>query len=114
MATYNAAKYLQEQLDSFLYQSRQPDELMVCDDGSTDGTLEVLETLRRQAPFAVHVYRNETSLGCTKHFERAMSFCAGDIIVLSDQDDVWFFNKIDTMVATLVARQEIMLLITAT
>ncbi len=110
MATYNGAKYLQDQLDSFLYQSRQPDELVVCDDGSTDGTLEVLETFCRQAPFAVHVYRNETNLGCTKNFEKAMSLCTGEILFLSDQDDVWFCNKIDIMAATLVTRPEIMLL----
>ena len=110
MATYNGAKYLQDQLDSFFYQTRQPDELVVCDDGSTDDTLEILEAFGRQAPFAVHVYRNETNLGCTKNFEKAMSLCTGEIIFLSDQDDVWFCNKIDTMATTLATRQEIMVL----
>ena len=51
MATYNGAKYLQEQLDSFLHQTRLPDELVVCDDGSTDATLEILKAFRQQAPF---------------------------------------------------------------
>ncbi len=110
MATYNGARYLQDQLDSFLYQTRQPDELVVCDDGSTDATLDILKAFREQAPFAVHIYRNETNLGYTKNFEKVMSLCAGDIIFLSDQDDVWFCNKIATMAATLVTRQEIMIL----
>lgn len=94
MATYNGAKYLQEQLDSFLYQTRQPDELVVCDDGSTDATLDILEDFRQQAPFAVRVYRNEVNLGYIKNFEKALSLCTGDIIFLSDQDDVWLCKKI--------------------
>lgn len=97
MATYNGAKYLQEQLDSFLYQTRQPDELVVCDDGSTDATLEILEAFRQQAPFAVHIHRNETNLGYIKNFEKALSLCTGDIIFLSDQDDVWFNSKIEVI-----------------
>lgn len=94
MATYNGANYLQDQLDSFLYQTRPPDELVVCDDGSTDETLSLLETFRAQAPFAVHIHRNEARLGYAKNFERALSLCTGDIIFLSDQDDVWFCRKI--------------------
>ena len=95
MTTYNGAKYLREQLNSFLYQTLQPDELVVCDDGSTDATLEILEDFRQQAPFAVRVYRNEANLGYIKNFEKAMALCAGDVIFLSDQDDVWFDSKID-------------------
>ena len=110
MATYNGAKYLQDQFDSFLYQTRQPDELVVCDDGSTDGTLAILETFREQAPFSVHICRNETTLGYTKNFEKAMSLCTGEIIFLSDQDDVWFCNKIEVMAATLATRQDIFVL----
>ena len=49
MATYNGAEYLQEQLDSFVSQTRLPDELVVCDDGSSDATLEVLQRFRQQA-----------------------------------------------------------------
>lgn len=97
MATYNGAKYLQAQLDSILCQTQQPDELVVCDDGSTDATLELLEAFRHQAPFAVHIYRNEANLGYIKNFERALSLCTGDIIFLSDQDDVWLNSKIETI-----------------
>ena len=110
MTTYNGAKYLQEQLDSFLYQTRQPDELVVCDDGSTDGTLEILEDFRRQAPFAVRVYRNQTNLGYTKNFEKALKLCTGEIIFLSDQDDVWFCHKVETMAEILAIRPEIFVL----
>lgn len=94
MATYNGARYLQEQLESFLYQTRMPDELIVCDDGSDDCTPEILESFKRHAPFETRVYFNETNLGYARNFEQALSLAQGDVILLSDQDDVWFCNKV--------------------
>ena len=110
MATYNGAKYLQEQLGSFLHQTQLPDELVVCDDRSSDATLEILEAFSQHAPFAVHICRNETNLGYSKNFEKALSLCVGDIIFLSDQDDVWFSDKIEEMVVTLKMRQDVFVL----
>lgn len=98
MATYNGAKYLQEQLDSFLAQTRQPDELVVCDDGSRDDTLDILERFQQQAPFEVLVYKNELNLGYKKNFEKALTLCSGDMIFLSDQDDVWHKIKIERII----------------
>ena len=57
LATYNGAEYLADQLDSFLRQDRPPDELIACDDASSDGTVRLLEAFAPSAPFAVHVYR---------------------------------------------------------
>ena len=94
MATYNGASHLQEQLDSFLGQSRLPDELVVCDDGSIDATLDILERLRVKAPFEVKIYRNEVNLGFTKNFEKALSKCSGDLLFLADQDDIWYADKL--------------------
>lgn len=95
MCTYNGAQYLQEQLDSIAGQSRLPDELVVCDDGSTDVTLEILEDFQKGASFPVKIYRNETNLGPIKNFEKAIMLCSGDIIALSDQDDVWMPQKLE-------------------
>lgn len=111
MATYNGAQYLQEQLESFLCQSRLPDELIVCDDGSTDATLEILEAFRNRAPFAVHIHRNATNLGYTGNFEQALTLCTGDIVFLSDQDDVWLPTKLEDFAERLSADQEVQLLI---
>lgn len=97
MATYNGAEYLREQLESFLSQTRQPDELIVCDDGSGDGTLDILERFRQSAPFAVQIHRNETRLGFTKNFEKALLKCSGDLVFLSDQDDAWFASKVEVV-----------------
>ena len=94
MATYNGAKYLQEQLDSFADQTRLPDELVVCDDYSTDETIEILRQFAEVAPFEVKVFLNERNLGYAQNFGRALALCTGDLIFLSDQDDVWFPEKL--------------------
>lgn len=94
MATYNGATSLQRQLDSFILQTRQPDELVVCDDGSSDDTLSILEHFRETAPFTVRIYRNGRNVGFTRNFEQALNKCTGDLVFLSDQDDIWFPQKI--------------------
>lgn len=94
LATYNGADYLSEQLGSFLTQTVSPTELVVCDDGSTDRTLEILDGFARAAPFQVLVHRNERRLGYGHNFAKALGLCRGDIIFLSDQDDVWYPEKI--------------------
>jgi glycosyltransferase involved in cell wall biosynthesis len=94
MCTYNGEKFLQEQLDSFLRQTRLPDELVVCDDASQDGTGTILKNFADQAPFIVRLFKNEENLGYAKNFEKAVSICQGDIIAFSDQDDIWLPNKL--------------------
>lgn len=97
LATYNGARYLQEQLDSLTAQSRLPDEIVVSDDASSDGTMGILEAFRAAAPFEVKIHRNGANLGYSPNFEIALSRCTGDIIFMSDQDDVWFPEKIETV-----------------
>ncbi|HST23189.1 MAG TPA: glycosyltransferase family 2 protein [Blastocatellia bacterium] len=99
MCTYNGAKYLQEQLESISTQTRMPDELILCDDGSTDGTLEIAEKFAARCAFPMRIYVNETNLGSTKNFEKAIERCAGDIIALSDQDDIWHAKKLERIEA---------------
>lgn len=94
MATYNGAKYLQEQLDSFAIQTRLPDELIVCDDGSEDETIAIVQEFSQRAPFAVRLIKNPKNLGYIKNFEKTLSLCTGDLIFFSDQDDVWFPEKV--------------------
>jgi glycosyltransferase involved in cell wall biosynthesis len=97
MATYNGGKYIQEQLDSFSRQLRMPDELVVCDDGSTDDTLKIIECFSKTVSYPVRVYRNEVNLGYAGNFDRAVGLCSGDLIFLSDQDDVWMPEKTETI-----------------
>lgn len=97
MATYNGRRYLREQLDSFLVQTRLPDQLVITDDCSTDGTLEIVERYARSAPFEVRWERNEKKLGYTGNFNKALMKTTGDLVFLSDQDDVWFPEKLERM-----------------
>ena len=94
MCTYNGARHLREQLDSIAAQLRPPDELVICDDGSTDATRATIIDFAASTSFPVHFHTNEQNLGSTKNFERAISLCTGDLIALSDQDDVWLPGKL--------------------
>ncbi len=94
MCTYNGARYLREQLQSIAAQTRPPDELVICDDQSADATREIISHFAASASFPVHLHANDQNLGSTKNFERAIGLCAGDIIALADQDDVWLPEKL--------------------
>jgi hypothetical protein len=105
MCTYQGERFLPEQLDSIAGQTRLPDEMVVCDDGSTDGTVGLLESFAADAGFPVKVIRNERNLGSTKNFEQAIGAVSGDVIALSDQDDVWHAGKLATIEEALEADQ---------
>jgi glycosyltransferase involved in cell wall biosynthesis len=94
MCTYNGAKFLPRQLDTIAGQTRQPDEMVVCDDGSSDGTVDILKEYANVVEFPLHIHRNPERLGWAKNFEQAISLCQGDVIVLSDQDDEWRAEKL--------------------
>lgn len=94
MCTYNGARFLGAQLASVAAQTRAPDELVVCDDRSADETARVVRDFAANAPFRVRLHVNEQNLGSTKNFERAVSLCEGELIALSDQDDVWLPQKL--------------------
>ena len=97
LCTYNGEQYIREQLESILTQTVKVDEIVVCDDGSTDNTLQIIEELAGNTDTAIHIYRNETNLGPAKNFQKAINLCSGDIIFLSDQDDVWMPEKAATI-----------------
>jgi glycosyltransferase involved in cell wall biosynthesis len=94
MCTYNGEKFLPEQLASIAAQTRLPDEMVVCDDGSTDSTTEIVEEFARTISFPMRFIRNPENLGSTKNFEKAIGLCAGDLIALCDQDDIWMPDKL--------------------
>jgi len=97
MCTYNGELFLPEQLESIARQTVLPNELIICDDNSTDATLRILKDFQEKAPFEIKIYRNISKLGSTKNFEKAISLCNENIIVLSDQDDVWLPYKIEKL-----------------
>jgi hypothetical protein len=101
LCTFDGARHLQAQLDSLAAQQRPPDELVVQDDGSADGTLEILERFRRSAPFPVHVARNPARLGVARNFEAALRRTVGEVVLPCDQDDVWHPGKVVALVDAL-------------
>ena len=102
MCTYNGAEFLPAQWESILAQSRRPDEIIVCDDGSSDQTRSLLEKFAAESPVPVGLYFNQTNLGSVKNFEQAIRLCTGKIIALSDQDDVWRSDKLQTIEAAFI------------
>ncbi len=90
MTTYNGEKYLTEQLKSVLAELAPDDELIIIDDGSSDGTPELLEGLK--LPF-VRVVRNVDNVGVLAAFECALMLSSKAIIFLCDQDDIWLPGK---------------------
>ena len=96
MATYNGEMYLHDQFDSILAQSFTDWELVVCDDCSTDKTVEILNEYA-QKDSRIKVYKNEQNLGFKKNFEKAMNLCSCEYIALSDQDDVWTENHLQIL-----------------
>lgn len=97
MCTLNGARFLEAQLESILAQSRLPDEVVLCDDGSTDGTLDIANQFAKKYPNSFRIIRNERKLGYCRNFESAVRHVTGDIIFLCDQDDVWFPDKVASM-----------------
>jgi glycosyltransferase involved in cell wall biosynthesis len=97
MCTYNGEDYLLEQLQSILFQTKSIDEIVICDDCSTDKTLEIVQRFKEKCPVPVIVKENAGNIGYTKNFEQAISQCSGDIIFLSDQDDIWMPEKVSVI-----------------
>lgn len=94
MATFNGEKYVKEQIDSILIQLSIEDELVISDDGSTDRTLKIIESINDSR---IKVYKNTSKQGYSHNFENAIKKASGDYIFLSDQDDVWLSNKVGSM-----------------
>jgi glycosyltransferase involved in cell wall biosynthesis len=94
LCTYNGHPFLVDQLASIAGQSRLPDELIICDDGSQDDTAAVVQRFTETFPFPVSFSVNARRLGATNNFARAISLCTGDVIALCDQDDLWEAEKL--------------------
>lgn len=99
MCTFNGENFLKEQLESILAQTMRPSELVICDDCSNDGTLEIIDAFKERCNFSVILITNSENLGVNKNFENAIKHCSGEFIFLSDQDDIWHSTKIKEIIS---------------
>ena len=100
MATYNGERFIKRQLETISEQLGDGDEIVISDDGSTDGTLDVVRSMN--SPL-IHIYINEGEHGYTPNFEHALRHARGEYIFLSDQDDVWLPGKVDVCMKVLAS-----------
>jgi glycosyltransferase involved in cell wall biosynthesis len=96
LCTYNGERYLRQQLDSLLAQTYSNMEIVAVDDGSTDGTIELLREYESRDS-RLRVFVNPRNLGFVRNFERAISLCQGQLIAPCDQDDIWLHHKLRTL-----------------
>lgn len=93
MATYNGERFLRIQLDSLLTQTYENFEIVVTDDGSTDGTQAILDEYAKKNP-RIKWQKSTRDRGFINNFSEAISLCKGEIIFLCDQDDIWYPEKL--------------------
>lgn len=111
IATFNGELFLAEQLESISNQTIVPDEVLVSDDGSTDGTLDIVQSWASVQPFSVRVTRNPNRRGYNSNFSYAFSQAVGDLIFPCDQDDIWYRRKLEAMISTAQVNAEVNLFI---
>ena len=98
MTTYNGARYVEAQLASLVSQTLLPYEIIVCDDVSTDNTVEVVRRFSADSAVPIKLQLNPKSLGWAANFMAAAALCSGDLIAFCDQDDVWYPQKLATVI----------------
>ena len=107
LCTYNGASFLSHQLDSLASQTLLPDEIIICDDASSDNSLQIANSFASKVSIPVRIHQNKKNLGYVKNFENAISRCTQDLIFLCDQDDLWHPEKIAQVVATFNAEPDV-------
>lgn len=97
ICTYNGEKFITQQLESIINQTLPVNEIVVCDDRSTDNTVQIVRAFAsKHSNIDVRLIVNDRNIGVRMNFEKALNMCNGDIKFLSDQDDIWLPNKVET------------------
>lgn len=95
LPTYNGELYINQLLDSILSQDYKSFNILIRDDMSRDKTLEILNRYEKQYPESVTIIRdNLGNLGVVRNIFEILKYSTSKYIMLCDQDDVWFKNKI--------------------
>ncbi len=112
LATYNGEKYLVDQLDSIKNQTRPVDEVIICDDRSSDNSFEIAKDyiIKNKLEKTWKVTLNEVNKGYAGNFFDAVKMCSGEYVFFCDQDDIWIENRIEKMVSVLDSNNKILML----
>lgn len=109
LCTYNGEKYIEEQLNSILAQTVGVNEIVISDDGSTDGTLNVVQAILSKSNIPFKILKNAGQKGVCGNFFNAISACSNEIIFTCDQDDVWKKDKVEKMIAPFENNENVLL-----
>lgn len=101
LCTHQGERWIAEQLHSILAQTRQVDEIVVGDDASTDRTLDIVRQVASETDVPFRIRRHEAALGVAENFADAIAATTGDVVALSDQDDVWHADRIERLLPRL-------------
>ncbi len=105
MSTYNGEKYLQAQIDSIKNQSESDWKLYIRDDGSTDGTEDIIKKNTAQDSRIEYVFDEERNLGPKCSFFKLLKEIDADYYFFCDQDDVWKENKLEVMLSVIKEKE---------
>ena len=108
MATYNGEQYIVQQLDTIRNQTKKIDELIICDDRSSDQTVSIVEDYIHKYGLngSWSIIVNEENLGYANNFHKATLLATGDLIFFSDQDDLWREDKVEIMTKIMEANSD--------
>lgn len=107
LAAYNGEKYIVSQLRSLAEQTLLPDEVIICDDRSTDRTVSLVNDFIAENRLGWQVYINKENIGYINNFRRALSLCTGEVVFLCDQDDIWEKDKIESVAGVFGSDEDI-------
>lgn len=96
IATYNGEKYILEQIESVINQTRKPDYIVISDDNSKDRTIDICQKALSTCGIPYNIVYNKGNKGVVNNFFNGINFCKQDIIFFSDQDDIWLNGKIES------------------
>ncbi|MCS6997651.1 MAG: glycosyltransferase family 2 protein [Casimicrobiaceae bacterium] len=109
LCTYNGERFIADQLKSLLAQTRSVDEILICDDGSTDGTRERIRLGAALAAGAIKFVSNAAPLGVSSNFNQGLQLASGEVCFLCDQDDVWRVDKVHKVLEVFERERDVLL-----
>lgn len=112
IALYNGEAYLHKQLECIRKQTKTPNQVVLCDDGSKDHTVQIVMDYieKHQLQDSWKLVVNKENLGYARNFFHAMALCDADLVFLCDQDDLWKEDKIEKMTEVMQQQPDIQLL----